>query len=156
MVCVTVSTAPVPNVTADFLSSGAGPNFRTSCSRNPISNIPYLCSESRFKSVLGGRSRYLPTRPLFPCIQSAGVGACLQSDEGSPGGALQAVTCRLLIIMERKVHEVTGTSLKAEGSPLIGSRMTLGSIGFSWMLPLHPSSVFRTGMNICPGPSPHT
>lgn len=132
MVCVTVSTAPVPNVTADFLSSGAGPNLRTSCSRNRICNIPYLCSESRFKSVLGGRSRYLPTQPLFPCIQSAGVGACLQSDGGSPGGALQAVTCRLLIFMERKVHEVTGTSLKAEGSPLIGRQQD--DPGQHWLL----------------------
>lgn len=90
VVCVTVSTAPVPNVTADFLSSGAGPNLRTSCSRNPISNIPYLCSESRFKSVLGGRSLISLLSLCFPVYKVQ----VLELVSRVMGGHLE-VPCRL-------------------------------------------------------------
>lgn len=84
------------------------------------------------------------------------VGACLQNGEGSTGGALQAVKCRLLLITGHKVHTVTGTVQWAEGSPLSGSEVALGGLGFFWMLSLYSPSVFKMGMSVCPGPFPHT
>lgn len=62
------------------------PTYTTSAQRPGSSLCLLVCPHSS------------PTWPLFPCIQSAGVGACLQRDARSPGGPLQAVTCRLLII----------------------------------------------------------
>lgn len=65
----------------------------------------------------------------FPII-SVLVSACLQIAEGSTGSALRAVKCRLLINQRHKVHVVTGPVQWAEGSPLSGSEIALGSTGF--------------------------
>lgn len=108
--CMTVRTTPVPKVTADFLSSGTGPNLRTGRSRNHVSNISHSSQRPGSSLCLMVGAHIFPTWPLFPCIQSTSVGPHLQSDEWSPGGALQAFTCRF---MEHKVHTAIGTSLKS-------------------------------------------